>query len=66
MIVFLSTASGLQVLRDNNVIHRDLKPQVLFFLSYFILYMGNVTIKGGIIPLTTLGSLPMYICIINQ
>ena len=24
------TAAGLQVLRDNNLIHRDLKPQVCF------------------------------------
>lgn len=25
---FCVTAAGLQVLRDNNLIHRDLKPQV--------------------------------------
>jgi len=30
-----SAASGLQMLRDNNVVHRDLKPQVLYLISSF-------------------------------
>lgn len=29
------TAAGLQVLRDNNLIHRDLKPQVWLCLSTY-------------------------------
>lgn len=27
------TAAGLQILRDNNLIHRDLKPQVWLIVS---------------------------------
>lgn len=29
-------AAGLQILRDNNLIHRDLKPQVCYKLPLFI------------------------------
>ena len=39
------TAAGLKVLRDNNLIHRDLKPQVCFscFCSVFQFYFEFVT-----------------------
>lgn len=34
-----SAAAGLKVLRDNNLIHRDLKPQVS--LNLFIILYGS-------------------------
>lgn len=52
------TVAGLQILRDNNLIHRDLKPQVwliLFCLSsdsdlYMAMYIDHF-FKGGSKPM---------------
>jgi len=38
-------ASGLQMLRDNNVVHRDLKPQVLYLISSF--NFPQLLVKGS-------------------
>ena len=40
-----SAASGLQMLRDNNVVHRDLKPQVLYLISSF--NFPQLLVKGS-------------------
>jgi hypothetical protein len=52
------TVAGLQILRNNNLIHRDLKPQVwliLFYLTsisylYMAMYIDHF-FKGGSKPM---------------
>ena len=38
---YVCAASGLQVLQENNLIHRDLKPQVGLFLSLSFFFLGG-------------------------
>jgi serine/threonine protein kinase len=44
---FFLAASGLQMLRDNNVVHRDLKPQVILPDAYFQFPTNGLIFHGS-------------------